>query len=58
MMTDLSKKFAEEWRNIESEEEKLERLEMKEIKENLWRWRSRNPPKLSEIENKNIINKL
>ena len=40
MMTELSKEGAEEWRKIESEEGKLERLEMKEIKENLWRWRS------------------
>ena len=40
MLSELSNKGAEEWKKIESEEEKLERLELKEIKENLWRWRT------------------
>ena len=40
MIDELSVKGVEEWTNIESEIEKKERLEIRNMKENIWRWRT------------------
>ena len=39
IFNELSKKGKEEWEKITSNEEKKARIDLKEMKENLWKWR-------------------
>ena len=57
MIKELSQKSAEELKAKIDEEEKRERLEMKEIQENLWRWRNKKKEKKKSKKEKEVKDK-
>ena len=52
MFDELSKKGKEEWERITSNEERKARLDLKEMKENLWKWRESGKERKEKKDNK------
>ena len=56
MIDELSARGLEEWDKLRSELEKKERLEIRDMKENIWRWRTKeNKGTAKEVKEKNSV---